>query len=302
MLFRLDTATGSYQNWDHANNGGFRNVFVKDLWKDQPGMPDKAEAMAARNGKLFLTFRSYNFRRSDVSNWRDFLSKLSAAGDGVGKAIWEKTDKNVRQRAAAWLAGNEPEDKALAAPNYYTPDVRDAVAGTINGMLNDKTLVDGGAEMTSLKLQAAVRRKVEASFPQEVAVMKSDFVAVLDAENGKVLKTIPVPAPSGIAAVSDSLLYVLSGTDSVVAVDPATGAVKPVLTRLTDARCLAVDAGGRIHVGEGEPSSQIKVFTPDGKGALVRALESCLIGSVPLAGAASGMSQGRNWSNRGVAG
>ena len=135
-------------------------------------------------------------------------------------------------------------------------------------MLNDKTLVDGGAEMTSLKLQAAVRRKVEASFPQEVAVMKSDFVAVLDAENGKVLKTIPVPAPSGIAAVSDSLLYVLSGADSVAAVDPSTGAVKPVLTRLTDARCLAVDAAGRIHVGEGEPSVQIKVFTPDGKQVL----------------------------------
>ncbi|HUU93491.1 MAG TPA: hypothetical protein VM238_20050, partial [Phycisphaerae bacterium] len=154
VLFRLDTATGSYQNWDKANNGGFRDLFVKDLWKDQPGMPDRAEAMAARKGKLYLTFRSYNFRRSDVANWRPFLSKLSAAKDGIGKAIWEKTDKNVRQRAAAWLAGNEPEDKALAAPNYYTPDVRDAVAGTINGMLNDKTLVDGGAEMTSLKLQA----------------------------------------------------------------------------------------------------------------------------------------------------
>ena len=50
VLFRLDTPTGSYQNWDKANNGGFRDIFVKDLWKDQPGMPDKAEAMAARNG------------------------------------------------------------------------------------------------------------------------------------------------------------------------------------------------------------------------------------------------------------
>ena len=261
-------STGSYQNWDGANNGGFRDLFVKDLWKDQPGMPDKAEAMAARNGKLYLTFRSYNFRRSDVTDWRAFLTKLSAAGDRIGKAIWEKTDKNVRERAAAWLAGNDPEDKALAAPNYYTPDVRDAVAGTINGMLTDKTLVDGGAEMTALMLQAAVRRKVEAMCPQEVAVMKSDFVAVLDAENGKVLKTIPVPAPSGIVAVSDSLLCVLSGTDSVAAVDPATGGVNPVLTRLTDARCLAVDAAGRIYVGEGEPSVQIKVFTPDGKPAL----------------------------------
>jgi hypothetical protein len=268
VLFRLDTATGSYQNWDKANNGGFRDLFVKDLWKDQPGMPDKAEAMAARNGKLYLTFRSYNFRRSDVTNWRALLTKLSAAGDGIGKAIWEKTDKNVRERAAAWLAGNDPEDKALAAPNYYTPDVRDAVAGTINGMLTDKTLVDGGAEMTALMLQAAVRRKVEAVFPQEVAVMKSDLVAVLDAENGKVLKTIPVPAPSGIVAVSDSLLYVLSGTDSVTAVDLATGAVKPVLTGLTDARCLAVDAGGRIYVGEGEPSVQVKVFMPNGKPGL----------------------------------
>ena len=135
-------------------------------------------------------------------------------------------------------------------------------------MLNDKTLVDGGAEMTSLKLQAEVRRKVEAVFPQEVAVMKSDFVAVLDTENGKVLKTIPVPAPSGIAAMSDSLLYVLSGTDTVVAVDPTTDAVRPVLTDLADTRSLTVDAAGRIYVGEGEPSVQIKVFTPDGKQVL----------------------------------
>jgi len=35
-------------------------------------------------------------------------------------------------------------------------------------MLNDKSLVEGGAEMSSLKLQAAVRRKIEAAFPQEV--------------------------------------------------------------------------------------------------------------------------------------
>ena len=268
VLFRLDTATGSYQNWDNANNGGFRDLFVKDLWKDQPGMPDKAEAMAIRNGKIYLTFRSYNFRRSDVTNWRAFITKLSAAADGIGKAIWEKADKNVRERATAWLAGTEPEDKALAAPNYYTPDVRDAVAGTVNGMLNDKSLVDGGADMPSQKLQAAVRRKVEAAFPQEVAVMKSDIVAVLDAQTGKVLKTVPVPAPSGIAAVSDSLLYVLSGTDTVAAVDPATDAVRPVLTGLADTRSLTVDAAGRIYVGEGEPSVQIKVFTPDGKQVL----------------------------------
>jgi len=54
----------------------------------------------------------------------------------------------------------------------------------------------------------------------------------------------------------------------VAAVDPATDAVRPVLTGLADTRSLTVDAAGRIYVGEGEPSVQIKVFTPDGKQVL----------------------------------
>jgi hypothetical protein len=61
--------------------------------------------------------------------------------------------------------------------------------------------------------------------------MKSDFVAVLDAQTGRVLKTIPVPAPSGIAAVSDSLLYVLSGTDSVAAEARARAATAEIRIR-----------------------------------------------------------------------
>ena len=196
VLFRLDTAR-PLSELGQGKQRRVRDLFVKDLWKDQPGMPDKAEAMAVRNGKLYLTFRSYNFRRSDVSDSHNFPQQ--ALGSGRRRRQGDLgEDRQECPRACYSLAGWRRAGRQGASGAQLLHAGRPRRRGrTINGMLNDKTLVDGGAEMISLKLQAAVRRKVEAVFPQEVAVMKSDFVAVLDAQTGKVLKTIPVPAPAG---------------------------------------------------------------------------------------------------------
>jgi hypothetical protein len=53
----------------------------------------------------------------------------------------------------------------------------------------------------------------------------------------------------------------------VLALNPQTGAAKPIVTGLQNAVSLALDADGRLYVGVREPDNQVKVFTSDGKPA-----------------------------------
>ncbi|MCX5659963.1 MAG: hypothetical protein NTW19_09615 [Planctomycetota bacterium] len=91
------------------------------------------------------------------------------------------------------------------------------------------------------------------------------LVVVLDTKTGKLIRTIEVPAPGAMRAVSDELLYVVSGGVGVLAVNPQTGATKPVVAGLVNATGLAVGAEGELFVGVNEPDFQVKVFSAEGK-------------------------------------
>ena len=88
---------------------------------------------------------------------------------------------------------------------------------------------------------------------------------VLDGQSGEALRTWPLELAGFVRAVNDKLVYVITDNSNVVAVNPETGETRPLITGLTNARCLAVDGTGRIYVSTAEPNQQVLVFSPEGK-------------------------------------
>jgi len=94
---------------------------------------------------------------------------------------------------------------------------------------------------------------------------KENTVLVLDAKTGKLQKNLQIDNPDGLCAVSESLLYVVSGGKTVLAVNPESGEAKPLISGLANAGGVAIDAAGQIYVAVGVPDNQVKVFSADGK-------------------------------------
>ena len=99
------------------------------------------------------------------------------------------------------------------------------------------------------------------------------YLAVLDGATGAVQKLIDIEQPGFIRAVSDDVVYVVRNQQDVVAVNPQSGAVKPVVTGLDGATGVNADAEGRLYVSVRRKVQQVLVFTADGKpaGAIGRA-------------------------------
>ena len=56
-LYRVDSTKGGYTSWAGTDT---TDLFIKTLWGDEKGMPEKADALAAAKGKLFLGFTKAN--------------------------------------------------------------------------------------------------------------------------------------------------------------------------------------------------------------------------------------------------
>jgi hypothetical protein len=97
--------------------------------------------------------------------------------------------------------------------------------------------------------------------------IESDLIVVLDGQTGKVLKKLAssVHDPGAIKAVSDTLLYVIAGGRDVVAVNPQTGAARPVVRNLSEASAVTVDKQGNLFVSVRGGQQQVRAFTAAGK-------------------------------------
>lgn len=94
---------------------------------------------------------------------------------------------------------------------------------------------------------------------------KADTVMLLDGQTGKVLKIYDIKSPADIKAVSDTLVYVVAEGTKVLALNPQTGEMKPLITNLVNARTVAVDKDGGIFIGLREPDNQVMMYSADGK-------------------------------------
>jgi outer membrane protein assembly factor BamB len=94
---------------------------------------------------------------------------------------------------------------------------------------------------------------------------KPNLVAVVDAQTRQLLRTWKVASPRHLYAVNEKLVYVVSASTTVLALDASNGTTRTVIANLHNATGITVDKQGRIYVGVGDPDNQVKIFTPEGK-------------------------------------
>ncbi|MCY3018945.1 MAG: hypothetical protein NTW87_07955 [Planctomycetota bacterium] len=104
---------------------------------------------------------------------------------------------------------------------------------------------------------------------------KENAIMVIEARNGKLLRTMSVLAPTCIADATDrlpavagrlpALIYVVSGGTKVLAVSPWLDKCETVIEGLSNAKGITTDKDGRVYVAVRDPDQQVKVFNMDGK-------------------------------------
>lgn len=260
ILYRVSANNGSYIDWGN----GTPDLDPREIFANPASAPHRLDGLAARNGKLYMSFVTANFRRQQVTDWRTVLTRCKA-GDGLAGEAWKRLDAGSKATAERWLAGNTPEDEALKAPNYYTPDVRDAMIGVFNKMLNDRTLLQGGDTLSSDAVALANRRALEAIFPQAMVKIDTGCVAIVDIKSRKMVQRWPIAQPRQLCVANDTLAYVVSDANTVVTLNLATGETHPLVQGLRNATGIAVDKDGLVYVGVREPDNHVKVFSADGK-------------------------------------
>ena len=270
LIYRLDARTGNYASWKGKDSP---DLPIDAIWETTAkaaglNMPDRIEGMDARGGKVYVSCDSAGFRRADVRDWKALLLRL-AAGDGLVGKVFAKLNADNSQAKIKQLATHNTLDldELCKSPNYAIPDIRDDVAAALNGLLGDTTLVPDAAKLSAGNLALANRRFIEQALPHDIVPVRVGFLAVLDGASGNVLKLIDMESPGFIRAVSDELLYVVQDRRNVVAVNPQSGAVKPVLSGFDGVSGVTTDAEGRLYVSLRGAEQQVRIFTADGKPA-----------------------------------
>jgi len=93
---------------------------------------------------------------------------------------------------------------------------------------------------------------------------RSDFVAVIDAQSAKLLKTIDINSPGRIAA-GNGALYIFSERTRLLRLDPETGKTTPFLDDLKDCSVHTADGLGNVYVAKQGKDKQILKYSPEGK-------------------------------------
>ncbi|MFM7293065.1 MAG: hypothetical protein ACKO6B_17795, partial [Planctomycetia bacterium] len=274
LIYRLDAKTGVYSPWKGADSP---DLPVAAIWKTDakagPTMPDRIEGMDARGGRLFLSCGSPNFRRMDVRDTKALLLRLGA-GEGFYGKLLAKLNANSQTKIKTFTENpNLDFEELCKSPNYYTPDIRDDIVNVLNGWLGDTTLVPDAAKLPPADLAIANRRFIEKTLSADILPVRVGFLAVLDAATGAVQKLIDIEKPGFIRAMKDDLVYVVQDRRTVLAVNPQSGTVRPVLTGLDGAAGVTTDDEGRLYVSLQGKTQQVQVFSAEGKpaGAIGRA-------------------------------
>lgn len=261
-LFRLRSSDGVFDNWPGRSSASLE---IRQIWEgrgEAAQLPLAADGMDVCRGSLYLAFSDTSFNADDVRSWKEFGIKLLEGGPLADRLLG---DMNLvqRKRLVDFIVGKLPEERALQG---YPKDRFDfALLQGLNAMRLATDVAPDAATLAGGERARANRRFLEKTFAPCLMRRKTDFLAVCSAKSGKLQRIFDMPQPTGIRAVSDRLVYVLCGGTTVMALDPRSGKTKPVVTGLSGAVGLAVDAAGQIFVGLGEPTHQVRVFSAGGR-------------------------------------
>lgn len=97
-----------------------------------------------------------------------------------------------------------------------------------------------------------------------VSVVMDNKLFVVDSTSGKILNTVSIPSPHGVATHNGQVFLV--SEKGVIRLDAdGNPAGAPLISGLEDPTGLATDTAGNFYVCDGGNAQQVKVFTPAGK-------------------------------------
>ncbi len=251
FIFRLDLKGGFHTFWEGSDA---TELYIHNIWNKPEGMPVKAASMDAANGKIYLGFAGVRFAQADIKDWKAFITQIKS-GKGPAAKIWKQIPNKFHRGINGFLKG-KLEQKHVRL---------NAILNPLNGLLNDPSLQPNGKTLSASELASANYKTILAGYPGLFVTRRNNFVAAIDAGTGKLQATWDVPAPIALEAVSDELVYVVSGGKDLLAFNPKTKSVKTLVKSITAAKSVSADAAGKIYVGTGAPENQVLVYTPDGK-------------------------------------
>ena len=260
VISRVDARDGTYLHWKGRKSA---TLPVAEVWDDARAMPDHFDGLDAKNGRLYVTCSDPKLRPADITDWKLLAARLME-DQPLAKRIMAKINPATTRRLADFVAGKVKREEAFrtwAGGPFFDREV----LRELNALLAATDLVPEAGARSADARAAANRRHLERALAPIIRPLKTGYFAVLDGETGKAVRTWPLEFGGFVRAVSDTLAYVLVDHRTVVAIDPATGATRTVIKDLQGARCMAVDAEGRLYVSVAEPIHQVVVFTPDGK-------------------------------------
>ena len=259
-VFRLRTSDGVFENWQGRDSA---SLGVPDLWQGRPDtatMPLHADGIEVHDGTLYLTFGDPSFSAEDVRSWKDFGAKLFEGGPVADQLLGLL---GHRSNASGWSTSS-------SAGSPRSGPCR-AIHATLRFCVAERAQRAAEVARRGARSRPPFRRPSgpgHAAFPGEIPSPRRWFggdpisLAVCDARSGKLRKMIDVPLPTNIHAVSDRLVYVISGRHDRAGPRPARAARPRRSSRAWRTRSAwrsMRQAGSTSALGE--PDHQVKVFT-----------------------------------------
>jgi len=124
LLRRVSAENGKLVPWPGTKSGEIPIHAVLGDPDGSGGMPGSlsgnAEGMAARNGKLYLSFSVWTIHPHHIRSWWRFLKNLRKGGP-TADAIWRQLDQRTKNVIDNWLKNGGPEGKRWAPPTTRYP-------------------------------------------------------------------------------------------------------------------------------------------------------------------------------------
>jgi len=211
-------------------------------------------------------------------------SYVTEGNDGL---IWVDLEGN-KQGGKKWIGGawtaapylaRDAGEKAVPNVSVYTASVWETIKGSGKLDLRLSTYPRSDQPILTYPIGTITAQTERALYMGGMAVNNGIAVVsipiknqllFIDAKIGKVISTVTVDAPSGLAFDSNGSLLVISGKklfkyDKINDLAHLSG-LQPLITSGLEAPvAVTTDANGKIYVSDGGKSHQVKVFSAAGK-------------------------------------
>jgi len=261
IISRVDAKSGTYAQWPDTKS---HMLAIGNIWPEPGNGVDHCDGIDARNNKLYLSSGDPTFFVEDVADWKALIRKLRDESNQLAKRVMEAVDPRTCQKLDAFLADKEEQNRAFATWTGGPRFDRGVIAG-LNRLLDATDVAPGTQNMPPAVRRHKNRLFLEQVFSPALQPLRESAVHVLDIQTGKVIRSWPVFMPTCLKAVSDDLVYVISGGTEVLALNLTDEKTATVIKGLSNASGIATDKEGRIYVSVGEPDMQVIVFNDRGR-------------------------------------